>query len=111
MPLNPLFRLLNTLWPIPTWSATLTCLLCVGVVVLLSVSGRLQVPPDLAHSARKMSVYLSIAKHNYNAKSYKNVIKLFVLTILKRPLRNLVEPLSSLTGPPTLTLPLFSHMG
>ena len=27
--------------------------------------------------------------------------------VLKRPLRNLVEPLSSLMGPPTLTLPLF----
>ena len=46
-------------------SMTLTYLLCVGVVMLPSISGRLRVPTDLAHSmtkernARKMSVYLS----------------------------------------------------
>ena len=53
-------------------------------------------------------------KAQLQRKVIQNVIKLFVLTILnvlKRPLRNLVEPLSLLTGPPTLTLPLFSHMG
>ena len=57
--------------------------------MLLSVSVRLRVPPDLAHSmtkerpARKGSeCTFPIAKHNYNAESFKIVIKLFVLTTL-----------------------------
>ena len=66
-------------------------------------------------NVRKMSecTFLN-AKHDYNAKFFKNVIKLFILTILnvsKRPLRNLEEPLSLSTGPQTPTLPAFYLYG
>ena len=53
------------------------------------------------------------AKHNYNAKLFKNLIKLFILTIRnvsKRPLRNPGEPLlinGSLNSDPSSVLPLW----
>ena len=85
------------------------------------VGGRPQVPPDLAHSmtkernVRKMSeCTFPNAKHNYNAKSFKNVIKLSILTIpnvSKHPPRNQEEPLSLSTGPQTPTLPMFNLYG
>ena len=102
-------------------SMTLIYLLCVGVVVLLFVSGRPRVLPDLAHSmtkernVRKMSeCTFPNSKHNYNVKTFKNLTKLFILTILnvsKRPLRNQEEPLSLSTGPQTPTLPVFYLYG
>ena len=92
-----------------------------GVVVLLSVSGRLRVPPDLAHSmtkernVRKMSeCTFPNAKRNYNVKSFKNETKLFILTIRnvsKHPLRNQEELPSSSTGPQTPTHPVFYPYG
>ena len=121
MPLNPLFHLLDTQRHIPRRSMTLIYLPCVGAVMLLSASGRPRVPPDLAHSmtkernVRKMpECTFPNAKHNYNAKSFKNVTKLSILTIpnvSKHPPRNQEEPLSLSTGPQTPTLPVFYLYG
>ena len=89
--------------------------------MLLSASGRPRVPPDLAHSmtkgknVRKMSeCTFPNAKHNYNAKSFKNVTKLCILTIpnvSNHPPRNQEEPLLINRSPnsdPSRVLPLWA---
>ena len=108
------------LWPIPR-STTLICPLCVGVVVLLSVSGRLPVPQDQAHSmtkgrpARKMSecIYLSHCQAQLRGKVILKRDQAFRFHHPKRFKTSFQKSGGTflLTGPPPLTLPLFYPYG